>query len=98
MHCCKFAVDPNSTVFIIVRTISGICHWVFRVKAICTVLIRIKVAEWSVFEQLLRSFAMSSAMNKYSFINLPGFSILLGSFFQILWCILTIDTKLYPCT
>lgn len=37
-------------------------------------------------------------MNKRSFINLPGFCILFGSFFQILWRILTIDTKLYPCT
>ena len=33
-------------------------------------------------------------MNKHCFINLPDFCILFSSFLQILWCVLTIDTKL----
>ena len=47
---------------------------------------------------LLCSFAMSTAMNKHCFINLPDFCILFSSFLQILWCVLTIDTKFHTCT
>ena len=46
---------------------------------------------------LLCSFAMSTAMNKHCFINLPDFCILFSSFLQILWCVLTIDTKFHTC-
>lgn len=47
---------------------------------------------------LLCSFAMSPAMNKHCFINLPDFCILFSSFLQILWCVLTINTKFHTCT
>ena len=80
---------------IIVRTISSICHRVFRIKSICTVLIRIKVAEWSVFEQLLRSSPQilifstySSSLVAYSLICLEDFfvyvqKLMLRNIFQI---------------